>query len=104
MTACAFAGDDPNAPYNLGDDTNCQMREVGRRRVLALLGGAAVTWPLAGRARDSNQRQLIACHSGQTREGAWPTLTSFLDGMRDLGYVEGRHFDMVYPFSDGFQD
>jgi putative tryptophan/tyrosine transport system substrate-binding protein len=104
MMAFAFAGDDPNAPYNLGDGTNYQMREVRRRRVLALLGSAVVTWPLAVPAQDSNKRKLIACHSGQTREGAWPNLTSFLDGMRDLGYVEGRHFDMVYRFSGGFQD
>jgi putative ABC transport system substrate-binding protein len=24
--------------------------------------------------------------------------------MRDLGYVEGRNFDMVYRFTDGYQD
>jgi putative ABC transport system substrate-binding protein len=29
---------------------------------------------------------------------------SFLEGMRDLGYVEGRDFVMAYRFSEGFQD
>lgn len=79
------------------------MSDVGRRQIIALLGAAA-TWPLAVRAQNSTKRKLIACHSGQTREGAWPNLTSFLDGMRDLGYVEGRDFDMAYRFSGGFQD
>ena len=31
-------------------------------------------------------------------------LDSFLQGMRDLGYVEGRQFDMVTRFSGGYQD
>ncbi len=32
------------------------------------------------------------------------TAPSFLQGMRDLGYVEGRNFDIVYRFSEGYQD
>ena len=29
---------------------------------------------------------------------------SFLEGLKDLGYVEGRDFDIVYRYSDGYQD
>ena len=29
---------------------------------------------------------------------------NFLRGMRDLGYVEGRNFDMLYRFADGYGD
>jgi putative ABC transport system substrate-binding protein len=32
------------------------------------------------------------------------TAPSFLQGMRDLGYVEGRNLDIVYRFSEGYQD
>jgi putative ABC transport system substrate-binding protein len=32
------------------------------------------------------------------------TAPAFLQGMRDLGYVEGRDFDVVYRFSEGYQD
>jgi putative ABC transport system substrate-binding protein len=77
---------------------------MGRRELIALLGAAGVAWPLGAIADQTTKRRLVVCHSGQTREGAWPNLTSFLEGMRELGNVEGRDFDIVYRFSDGFPD
>jgi putative ABC transport system substrate-binding protein len=77
---------------------------IARRELIALLGAAGIAWPHGAIAQQATTRRLIACHSGQTRAGAWPNITSFLEGMHELGNVEGRDFDITYRFSDGFPD
>jgi hypothetical protein len=67
-----------------------------RRRDFILLG-SAIAWPLVAQAQVSPKRRpLIAWLSGGTIEVVGPFVVSFLDGMRELGYVEARDFDMVY--------
>ena len=77
--------------------------DIGRREVITLLSGAAAAWPLAGLAQDSHKRSLIGYLTGATQP---PNSYSdiFLQGMRELGYVEGRGFDITYRGSDGYQD
>src|SRR5215831_16914065 len=79
---------------------------IGRREFITLLGGAAATWPLMARAQVSAKRRpLIAWLSGGIATGPAGTYPAhFLDGMRELGYLEGRDFDMVYRFAEGLQD
>ncbi|MFZ0841648.1 MAG: ABC transporter substrate-binding protein, partial [Xanthobacteraceae bacterium] len=47
---------------------------------------------------------LIAWFSGGTQAMGGTFTGSFLEGLKDLGYVEGRDFDIVYRYSDGYQD
>src|ERR1700756_5527458 len=75
-----------------------------RREFITLLGGAAVAWPLAALAQVSSKHALIAWLGASRREPAQNFIDNFLRGMRDLGYVEARNFDMVYRFTDGYQD
>jgi ABC-type uncharacterized transport system substrate-binding protein len=74
-----------------------------RREFVTLLGGAAAAWPLAARAQVS-KHALIAWLGASRREPAQNFIDNFLRGMRDLGYIEARNFDMVYRFTDGYQD
>jgi hypothetical protein len=75
-----------------------------RRRDFILLG-SAVAWPLVAQAQVSPRRRpLIAWLSGGTIEVVRPFAASFLDGMRELGYAEGRDFDMAYRFAEGSLD
>jgi len=75
-----------------------------RRRDFILLG-SAIAWPLVVRAQVSPKRRpLIAWLSGGTIEVVGPFAASFLDGMRELGYVEGRDFDMAYRLAEGLLD
>ena len=75
-----------------------------RRRDFILLG-SAVAWPLVAQAQVSPRRRpLIAWLSGGTIEVAGPFAASFLDGMRELGYAEGRDFDMAYRYAEGVLD
>jgi len=76
-----------------------------RRDFVALLGGTAAAWPLTVRAQVSPKRRpLIAWLSGGTTEVVGPFVVSFLEGMREFGYVEGRDFDMAYRYAEGELD
>jgi putative tryptophan/tyrosine transport system substrate-binding protein len=77
------------------------MTCIGRREFITLLGGAAVAWPLAAHAQDSHM--LIGYLTGATQPPN-PYSDIFLQGIRELGYVEGRGFDITYRGSDGYQD
>jgi putative tryptophan/tyrosine transport system substrate-binding protein len=77
---------------------------IGRREVLGALGAAA-TWPLGALAEVSAKKHaLIAWLSGSPSRVASFSTDVFLDGMRDLGYVNGRDFDMVSRYAEGFGD
>ncbi len=73
-----------------------------RRAFITLLGGAAAAWPLAARAQ---QRKLwhVGFLSGRARpqsiEG--DAHGAFLQGMRALGYEEGRDFVVEWRFAGG---
>src|SRR5437764_157908 len=73
-----------------------------RREFISLLG--AVISPLTASAQPALKRPLIAWMTGVTRATSSPYFGSFLKGMRDLNYIEGRDFDMMYRFSDGYAD
>ena len=67
-----------------------------RREFITLLGGAARRRPCEGRP-GSTRRPLIAWLSGGERTASWIFVEAFLQGMRDLGYVEGGHLSTSCP-------
>jgi putative tryptophan/tyrosine transport system substrate-binding protein len=74
---------------------------VRRRGFITLLAGAAAAWPLAARAQQAGKVWRIGLLSGASREPTSSNYEAFLQGMRELGYVEGRDFVMEYRFADG---
>jgi putative ABC transport system substrate-binding protein len=75
---------------------------VKRRSVITLLGGAAA-WPLTARAQRPAKVSRIGFVAGGGRP---PSLESspyagFAEGMRELGYIEGKHFIIDYRFAEG---
>jgi putative tryptophan/tyrosine transport system substrate-binding protein len=78
------------------------MPDMRRRDFLALLGGAAVASPLRAVAQVSPKRPVVAWLSLGERTASWSLVQSFLQGMRDFGYTEGRNFDFVARFADGY--
>ena len=77
---------------------------IGRREFIGAFG-AAVTWPFGALAEVSAKKHtLIGWLSGAPSKVAGFTTDVFLDGMRDLGYVNGRDFDMVSRYAEGFGD
>ena len=75
-----------------------------RRQFISLLGGAVAAWPLAARAQVAPKRQTIVWLSAGAPQLNAPFIESFLRGMKELGYVEGRDFDMVYRYTEGYQE
>ena len=72
-----------------------------RREFIALLGGAAVAWPLAARAQ---QRQRVR-HVGvllplaENDPETQSRVKAFRYGLRDVDWVEGRNIRIDYRFS-----
>jgi putative ABC transport system substrate-binding protein len=81
---------------------------VKRREFIALIGGAAVAWPLVVRAQpDDRVRRLAAMMGGRNAdidpEGrAW--FAVFRQSLQELGWVEGRNFRADYRWPAGEPD
>jgi putative ABC transport system substrate-binding protein len=72
-----------------------------RRDFITLLGGAAAAWPLAARGQSSSKLRIIGVLAGASGESARPQSDSLRQGLRDLGYVEGVDFELVYRSASG---
>jgi putative ABC transport system substrate-binding protein len=70
-----------------------------RRDVITLLGGAAAAWPLAARAQQ--RRPRVAFLSINSAPAESKAVAAFVDGLRTLGYVDGRTVDIDARFGDG---
>jgi putative tryptophan/tyrosine transport system substrate-binding protein len=72
-----------------------------RREFIAVLGGAATTWPLVPAAQAAVSR--IGLLSIGTDPGGWqnPVWVSFLRGMDELGWTEGRNISLERRFAGG---
>jgi putative ABC transport system substrate-binding protein len=71
-----------------------------RRDFLRAMAGAAAAWPLPAPAQQTVRRPRIGVLIYSTPERD-PNTQSFLRGMRELGYVEGKTIDIEYRFAEG---
>jgi putative tryptophan/tyrosine transport system substrate-binding protein len=79
-----------------------------RREFITLLGCAAATWPLAARAqevaprtRSADRLARIAFVSFLGAAGGQPYGRAFRDGLRVLGWIEGRNVALEERFAEG---
>ena len=70
-----------------------------RREFITLIGGAAAVWPLAVRA----QAKVYAIGILETvpRAQNRANFAALLNGLRELGYVEGQNLHIDYRSADG---
>jgi putative tryptophan/tyrosine transport system substrate-binding protein len=71
-----------------------------RREFIAVIGSAAVAWPLAARAQHSGKVPRVAILSPAANEAA-ATLVAFRNAIRELGYVEGETIILDFRLSKG---
>jgi putative tryptophan/tyrosine transport system substrate-binding protein len=71
-----------------------------RRDFVTLLGGAAVAYPLAVRAQQSDQvRHVAVLGDSLSTWSGW--IGGFAERLRELGWIEGRTVAIEYRWSDG---
>jgi putative tryptophan/tyrosine transport system substrate-binding protein len=72
-----------------------------RREFIVLLGGAAMTWPLAARAQQPTKSYRIGMLETISAALNAAHLDAFRKGLRELGYVEGKNYTIEYRSADG---
>ena len=76
---------------------------IGRRELLAALGGAAVTWPLAAGAQQGERMRRVGVLMNSTATDAtWQSyFAAFVQGLRQLGWIEGQNLRIDTRWSAG---
>jgi putative ABC transport system substrate-binding protein len=76
--------------------------QLKRREFITLLGGAAAVWPLAAHAQQPKVPTIGALVIGNINpEQFW---REFRQGLRDLGYVEGKNIRFEFRSAEGHLD
>jgi len=76
------------------------MLNMRRRQFITLLGGAAITWPLAGSTQQPG-RPVIGFLASGSADSFAIFVDAFKQGMRDNGMVDDRDYVLDLRFADG---
>jgi putative tryptophan/tyrosine transport system substrate-binding protein len=76
---------------------------VKRREFITLLGGAAVTWPLAARAQQQ-PLPVIGLLDQRSPDALADRLRGFRQGLKDAGFVEGQNATIEYRWAENQVD
>jgi putative tryptophan/tyrosine transport system substrate-binding protein len=76
---------------------------IGRRELIATVGGTAVAWPLAARAQE-RALPLIGFLNSGVADRSSGFLVGIPRGLNEMGFVEGRNFAAEYRWADDHLD
>src|ERR1700687_3955448 len=72
-----------------------------RRQFIGLFAAAAASRPIITLGQVSAQRPLIAVLIAGSKAASKPNRNVFTQALKELGYVEGRDYDIEYRYADG---
>jgi putative tryptophan/tyrosine transport system substrate-binding protein len=72
-----------------------------RRKLITLLGGTALAWPLVARAQQPAKLPTIGYLGPATRTLDSERLAAFVKRLRDLGWIEDRTIAIEYRWAEG---
>src|ERR1700752_4298293 len=76
-----------------------------RREFITLIGGAAAAWPQAVLAQQAEKipRIGVLWHAGSAEEEG-PYFRGLIDGLKRLGYIDGRNIILEHRFPNEIPD
>ena len=76
---------------------------IGRRQVISALGGATIAWPFVARAQQGDSMRRIGVLQGLAADDpvAQVTTSAFLQGLRQLDWIDGRNVHIDIRFAAG---
>ena len=77
------------------------MSGMRRRDLVALLGGTAAAWPLAALGQQPARKPTIGFLGGATPSTWRHWVSSFVQRLRELGWIEGRNVAIEYRWAEG---
>jgi putative tryptophan/tyrosine transport system substrate-binding protein len=77
---------------------------IGRRELLAALGGAAAAWPLAARAQQPAMPLVGFMNINNSAESVPDLVAAFRRGLKETGFVEGQNVAVEYRWAQGQYD
>ena len=69
---------------------------IGRRELLAALGGAAAAWPLAVRAQPPAKLPTVGFIGSDSPDAYAVLLRAFRVGLKATGFIEGQNVAIEY--------
>jgi putative tryptophan/tyrosine transport system substrate-binding protein len=75
---------------------------MGRRELLALFGGAAVSWPVAALAEQAKPPRIgVLLASQEGDEDLQARVAGLRKGLEQLAWTDGRNVSVDYRFGEG---
>jgi putative ABC transport system substrate-binding protein len=74
-----------------------------KQREFIVAAGAAIAWPLTGRAQQSATPVIGFLNAG-TAQGYARMVAAFLSGLAEAGYADGRNVAFAYRWAEGQND